>query len=184
MSYSSSDRVVDELLVLSILTGEQRAVDRLGARWHVRMLKVARHITGNEDLAAEAAQEAWIGICRGWPRLSDPTRFPAWAFGILRRKCIDGIRGKARAGRIFEPVESGIDIATPDQGEDRVAIQEAFAALSPDHRTAAALYFLEGLTLAEVAAATGVPTGTAQSRIFHARRRLKTLLSEEGKEDV
>ena len=36
---------------------------------------------------------------------------------------------------------------------------------------------LAGLTLAEVAAAVGVPVGTAKSRIFHARRRLKAALS-------
>ena len=38
------------------------------------------------------------------------------------------------------------------------------------------LYFSEGLTLAEPAAATGVPVGTAKSRIFHARQHLKDLL--------
>ncbi|MFN4297198.1 MAG: RNA polymerase sigma factor [Brevundimonas sp.] len=53
----------------------------------------------------------------------------------------------------------------------------ALAGLDHAHRTAAVLHFCEGLTLAEVAAAVGVPVGTAKSRIFHARRRLKAALT-------
>jgi DNA-directed RNA polymerase specialized sigma24 family protein len=62
-------------------------------------------------------------------------------------------------------------------GEDRVAIDQAMARLSIEHRAAALLHFGEGLTLAEVAAATGVPLGTAKSRIFHARRLLAAALN-------
>ncbi len=180
MPYSESDRVIDELLVVHVLSGDQKAVDRLGARWHARLLSVARHITGDEEMAKEAAQEAWVGICRGWTRLSEPARFSPWALGILRKKCIDGVRAKARTRLRSQPL-GGVDAAAPAQGSDRAALGEAFAALSPEHRAAASLFFLEGLTVREIAAATGLPFGTVQSRIFHARRRLKAHLS--GDED-
>jgi DNA-directed RNA polymerase specialized sigma24 family protein len=51
------------------------------------------------------------------------------------------------------------------------------AALPGDQRLAAQLFFVEGLTLAEVAEVQQVPEGTAKSRLFHARRRLKAALS-------
>ena len=51
------------------------------------------------------------------------------------------------------------------------------AALPAEHRFAAHLFFIEGLTLAEIADAQGVPLGTAKSRLFHARRQLKAALS-------
>jgi RNA polymerase sigma-70 factor (ECF subfamily) len=66
--------------------------------------------------------------------------------------------------------------ASPARSEMRYALDQAFERLSPDHRIAAILYFSEGLTLSEVAAATGVPVGTAKSRIFHARKHLKSTL--------
>ncbi len=60
--YSARDRVIDELLILSVLAGEQQAIDRLGRRWNTRLLRVAMHITGDRELAEIATQEAWVGI--------------------------------------------------------------------------------------------------------------------------
>ena len=177
--YSARDRVIDELLILSVFAGEQRAVDRLGQRWSERLMRVATHMTGERELAEIAAQEAWVGICRNWRKLKDPAKFSAWAFGILRRKCFDAVRNKARRrqrdGRMVgEPATS-----QPARGELQVELSQAFDVLSPDHRTAAILYFAEELTLAEIAAALDRPLGTIQSRIHHARRKLKAALSGE-----
>ena len=46
-------------------------------------------------------------------------------------------------------------------------------------RFAAHLFFVEGLTLAEIAEVQSIPEGTAKSRLFHARRKLKAALTEE-----
>ena len=43
---------------------------------------------------------------------------------------------------------------------------------------AAHLYFVEGLKLCEIAEVQDVPTGTAKTRLFHARRKLKAALGE------
>lgn len=177
--YSASDRVMDQLLVLHVLSGDQRAVDRLGVRWQGRLLRVARHITGDEELAELAAQEAWIGICRNWRRLSDPDKFSPWAFGILRRKCFDAARRATRRAARTSRMESAPEMSVPARGEAQLELSQAFDALSPDHRTVAILYFGEELTLAEIAAVLDRPLGTVQSRIFHARRHLKAALSGE-----
>jgi len=178
--YSAQDRVMDQILVLRVLSGDQRAVDRLGQRWHVRLMRVAVHLTGDLELAEIAAQEAWIGICRNWQRLKDPARFSPWAFGILRRKCFDVVRKKARrAGRVATGQTSPVNVSQAARGELQVELSQAFDVLSPDHRTAAILYFGEELTLAEIAAVLDRPLGTIQSRIFHARRKLQAALSGE-----
>lgn len=178
--YRPEDRVIDELLVLHVLSGDQRALDRLALRWQPRLLRVAYHMTGNMELAETAAQDAWIGMCRSWLSLRDTNKFSPWAFGILRRKCLDAIRSKAR--RIARAVDMADRTEPPSDfaiGETRAAIKQAFGALSPDHREAALLYFVEELTLAEIAALIRVPVGTIKSRIFHARRQLKARLEGE-----
>ena len=180
--YSQKDRVIDELLVLHILGGDQRAVDRLGRRWQPRLLRVAQYLTGDLELAETAAQETWIGICRGWFRLREASQFSPWAFGILRRKCQEAIRRKVRLKAQGDKLMA--DFPKESLGlanEDRLAVSQAFAALSEDHREAARLFFLEGLTLAEIAALLNIPMGTAKSRIFHARRKLKAHLKGENK---
>lgn len=176
MALSETDRIYDELLVTLVRSGDARAAERLAARWQPRLMRAARRMLGDGEEARDAVQEAWGGICRGWLRLSDPAMFPAWAYGILTRKCADRIRKLSGDRRRFGPAEDAIEPAEPAAAPLRHAILEALGALSPEHRIAAILYFSEGLTLAETAAATGVPVGTAKSRIFHARQQLKSLL--------
>lgn len=176
MAQGDTDRIYDEYLVTLVRAGDTRAAERLAARWYPRLLRTARRMLRNADQAQDAVQEAWAAICRGWPRLSDPVKFPAWAFGILHRKCVDRIRREQTHRARHGALNTAQEPASPARSEMRYALGQAFERLSADHRIAAILYFSEGLTLSEVAVATGVPVGTAKSRIFHARKHLKSTL--------
>lgn len=178
MSTRDTDRVYDELLVTLIRSGNAEAGERLAKRLQPRLLRTARRLLNDSEQAKDAVQEAWVGICRGWLSLDDPAKFPAWAFSILHRKCADRIR-LAQRHRANEsetiadvPVSSGIETA--------LSLSQALMRLSPEMRAAAVLFFSEGLTLAEIAIATDVPVGTAKSRIFHARQKLKALLEGDN----
>jgi RNA polymerase sigma-70 factor (ECF subfamily) len=70
------ERASDELLLICARSGNARAA-RLSARWHPRLLNTARGMLRNDEQARDAVQNAWIGTCRGWLRLSDPAQFPA-----------------------------------------------------------------------------------------------------------
>jgi DNA-directed RNA polymerase specialized sigma24 family protein len=137
MALSETDRVYDALLVTLVRAGDARAAERLAVRWQPRLLRAARRMLGDGEEAREAVQEAWGGICRGWLRLSDPEMFPAWAYGILSRKCADRIRGQsARRARFVsaeaapEPSEAARGAAAPrDSGRARPAERRA-----PDRR--------------------------------------------------
>ncbi len=181
MAGRETDRVYDELLVTLARAGDGRAGERLFVRWHPRLLRTARRIVRDEELARDATQDAWLGMCKGWRKLSDPGKFPAWAFRILHRACADRI-GQAIAQRTrTAPLdEAGLDSPAPAaRPDDRLDVETALAQLSDDHRIAAALYFGEGLSVAEIAAVTDAPAGTVKSRLFHARKQLKQILEGE-----
>ncbi len=169
-------QVFDELLVALVMAGDRKAANRLAVRWQPRLMRTARRYLGDDRMAQGAVQDAWISILRDVVRLRDPARFAPWAFGILRRRCTDALRRriKDRNRLAQESAEPAQPAAAPD---DQIAITQAFAALPPDQRLAAQLFFVEGLSLAEIAEATGVPAGTVKSRLFHARRKLKAALS-------
>ena len=178
--HDAAGAAYDELLVTLAIAGERKAVERLARRWHPRLLRTARRLVGAE-MAPGAVQECWVSILRGIGGLRDPSRFPPWAFGILRRRCADAIR-RQRAARSRDGGELSED--EPDRGslpEEAWAIARAMAGLPGDQRLAAQLFFVEGLTLAEIAEVQQVPEGTAKSRLFHARRRLKAALSGDDK---
>lgn len=174
--YSETERIYDELLLTRVQAGDRRAGERLAARWYPRLMRTARRLLRDEEQARVAVQDAWTGICRGWRSLNNPSRFPAWAYTILHRKCADRIRQNQRR-RNWTGEGASEQVVAP-AGEARLNIAQAFDGLSGDHRMAATLYFSEGLTVREIAAVTGVPSGTAKSRIFHARRQLKQALGE------
>ena len=179
MAGQKAERVYDELLVTLARSGDRKAANRLAARWYPRLMRTALRLVQDRSDAEEAVQEAWAGICRGWPRLSDPAMFPGWAFGILRRKCVDRIRKAQIQRNRTVPLEAAPEPSQPARGELQVEIDQALATLSDDHRLAAVLYFGEGLSLHEISAVTGVPLGTAKSRIFNARQHLKSCLKGE-----
>ncbi|MDJ0641233.1 MAG: RNA polymerase sigma factor [Erythrobacter sp.] len=170
----------DELLVLLSQQGDRRALERLHARWNGRLARAALRYTGDPELARDLVQECWIGIWKGIKRLRDPARFRSYAFAVLHRRGADHVRGAIRDRSTRAPftVEEMPEQAVPARQAERIALQQAFAALSPDQRLAAHLHFVEGLTLREIASVQDIAEGTAKSRLFHARRKLKEALGE------
>lgn len=170
----ASGELFDELLVVMAQQGDRQALARLFRRWDGRLHRAARRYCGSDDAARDLAQECWLAICKGIGRLQDPARFRSYAFAVLHRRGADHLRRTYREdGRLDHAVT---DRSAPMQGE-RVAINQAFAALPPDQRLAAHLHFVEGLTLREIAEVLSIPEGTAKTRLFHARRKLKAALS-------
>jgi RNA polymerase sigma factor (sigma-70 family) len=166
----------DELLVVLTMAGDRDAANRLARRWHPRLLRTARRLVG-PGMAPGAVQDCWVSILRGIDRLMDPGRFAPWAFGILRRRCADAIRRQSTARSRDGGDLSGTEPDATALPGEALTIARAMADLPPDQRLAAQLFFVEGLTLAEIAEVQQVPEGTAKSRLFHARRRLKAALS-------
>lgn len=179
----NSDMLFDELLVTLAQGGDRRAAERLFRRWNPRLVRAARRYAGDAGLAEQLAQECWLGIWRGLPRLRDPASFPAWAFGIMRRRGAGSVM-QAIARREENSLEEVVKKPHPPAQEDRAALNQAFASLPPDQRLAAHLHFVEGFTLRDIAQVQDVPEGTAKTRLFHARRKLKAALtaSSEGED--
>ena len=168
--------VFDELLVMRVQSGDRQASERLYVRWNTRLLRAARRFTGSDDAAQDLAQECWLAIWKGLGRLRDPAKFRSYAFAILHRRGADHVRGLVREREVATDNDNLADNHPPAQS-DSAAIAQAFAGLPPDQRLAAHLHFVEGLTLSEIAEVQSIPEGTAKSRLFHARRKLKSALN-------
>lgn len=180
----NSGAIFDELLVMLVAQGDGRAMERLHARWNPRLARAALRYTGDAEIARDLVQECWIGIWKGITRLRDPARFRSYAFGVLHRKGADFLRDaiRERARDSGHALDDHCEPPAASQQGDSIALQQAFSALPPDQRFAAHLYFVEGMTLREIAEAAGIAEGTAKSRLFHARRKLKVALGESQPE--
>lgn len=180
-------RVLDEYLAASARAGDRAALTRLAARWSPKLVRHAFRLTGDIEMAREASQDGWADIVSGLPRLTDAALFPAWAFRIVSRRCADAIRRaqsrrKIAAGLALEPQSQNTAHEAIEASADAAPLRRAMAALPPEQRAAIALFYLEDLSVAEIAAALSTPVGTVKTRLMHARRKLREAL-EGGKED-
>ena len=180
MTVRTKEQLLDEYLVASARVGDRKAIELLARRWQAKLVAHAWRLTGDVDLAREAAQDGWVEILRGVGRLRDERAFPAWAYQIVSRRCARRIGNLQRdralaAAAATEPVE----VPTPAEQSDAPAmtrLRTALAGLPPEQRAAVALFHLEDLSVAETAVALNVPAGTVKTRLMHARRKLRAVL--------
>lgn len=178
-------RVFEEYLVVSAQAGDRKAFDQLAALWQPALMRHAWRLTGDQDMAADTLQDAWLDIVRGLPRLKDAAAFPAWAYRIVTRKCASSIRKIQRVRRTKQavaqqpdPVDRAAERA--EQSADLAAVSEVIATLPPDQRSAIALFHGRELSVAEIAIALDVPVGTVKTRLMHARRKIRAALEPEA----
>lgn len=175
----------DELLALRCQLGEPTAFDDLVGRWHQPLWRYVRRLTGDDEVAAETVQDVWLRVLRAIARLRDPARLRAWLFGIARRAVMDHLRERYAAPELVPTDAAGADLADLTSGDDAAAAAEAELAedmalvqrelsrLPVLEREALTLFYLDELSLAEIAGVLAVPVGTVKSRLFRARRALR-----------
>lgn len=139
------------------------------------LFRISWSILGNSEDCADAIQEA---LMRAWNKrdtLRSRSSFRPWLAGIVSHTCSDMLRKRSREKLV--PLEDA-DLADKPAPEP-LPMQEAIDTLSPDHRAAVMLHYLEGYSVRETARLLGIPVGTAKTRLMHARQRLQTFLKDE-----
>lgn len=171
-------------MIAAARSGSRAAFEVLARHWHARLVAHGFRLLQDRDLAAEAAQAAWLDIARGLRGLRDEQAFPAWAYRIVTRRCANLIRQRqGQRDLLAEMMAEPMLEATTEpyvQGQDGQALQRAIALLPPAQRAALALHYFEELSIAEVAVALAIPAGTVKTRLMHGRNQLRQLLEGVG----
>ena len=140
----------------------------------------------SEELTQEVMLTVWAKADR-----YDPQRAPlsAWVFTIARNKYVDAYRKRQRPepdpqDPSFRSTQA-VAIPSPEREVDvdrrQRVLSDALSQLPAEQReTLQALYF-DGLTMAELADARGVPLGTVKSRARRALQAMRKGLNEEVK---
>ena len=176
-----AERVLDDYFVIAGQAGDQRALAALFRRWNKKLIAHGWRLTGDADMAREAAQEAWIDIVRGIATLQDARAFSAWAYRIVTRRCAKQIQAVRARRKFTADAANEPPSQATDEGLDADAanLRTAISGLAPDHRATVALFYFEEMSVAEVAVALDVPAGTVKTRLMHARNKLREILKGE-----
>jgi RNA polymerase sigma-70 factor (ECF subfamily) len=176
------DPRIDALLAVRCQLGERAAFDELIRRWAEPLRRYALRVVGETGAADELAQEIWLGVLQGMRRLQDPLRFRSWLFGIAHRRLMDHLRGRYAAPDGAVEVAEEIDAGLPDPDRDLEAreLERGLQRLPAFEREVLSLFYLEELSLAEVAQVLAIPVGTVKSRLFRARKLLRLEITGEN----
>ncbi len=165
----------DEELLAGLAAGRLEALDALYERYASMAYGIARRITGDDTLAEDVVQDAFLGAWRSADRyVAGRGSVKTWLLAIVHHRAIDVVRRRRPVSELPEEQEGA---RTPDKlivpdlwGEvagrlDAEAVRTALATLPEQQRQAVELAYFGGLSQTEIADRTGVPLGTVKSRV-------------------
>ena len=171
-----------DALLARIAMGDHEAMRELYLECRPRLWRYLAHQDG-VDVATldDLLQEIFVAIWRSAPSYRPKGSALAWIYAIARHHASHSRRDTARHVAHTSRVEAdGVSfgaehepLAPFENGVlTRLALDDALARLSPQHREVLRLAFQHGFSAPEVAQILDVPLGTVKSRISYARRAL------------
>jgi RNA polymerase sigma-70 factor (ECF subfamily) len=189
----STSADVDPELLRRAQTGDESAFGTVMRTHYEQVFRLVYAIVRHEHDARDVCQEVWLAIWKQLPGFRGDAKFTTWLHPIAVRRAIDHLRKRRRWYDRFLPFSTDDDtvesapepVATTDarqdteQAERLALLRRAIDALPPKLRAVLAMREVQGLSYDEIARATGIPTGTVMSRLYHARRVLAQKLKDQ-----
>lgn len=190
---TADDPRTDEGLMLAYRDGDAGAFEALYGRYRSRLFRHLSHQCGDAKLAEELFQDIWLRVVNARTDYEPLAKFSTWLFRITHHRLIDHYRRHARdkvllwegsADNDDNPIEqypAPADLTPPLQLERlqlKARIGAALAELPEPQREAFLMAEEGGMTLEEIASATGTGRETAKSRLRYAMTKLRHTLKD------
>jgi len=165
-----------------------RAFERLAIEHRDRLYRRALHLTRNVADAEDLVQDTYLRAYKHFDTFRTGTNFKAWMFQILKNTFLNQYRQRKSRGVTVDigSVESQLEVRRDedviDAGLDMSgrAMKAALKSLQYESRMVLLLVYLAQFTYREIAETLGCPVGTVMSRLFRARRQLRSDLTLVG----
>lgn len=167
--------VEDAELANRLANRDPSAMAEASNRFYGPLFRYLWHCCDVREDAEDLASQALIKVASEAHRYRGDGPLRAWVFKVAHRELLMHRRRKL-VSALFERRSSAPDEMAPPSDELIVA-RQALARLPEDQRAAFLLVAVEGFSVEEASESLGIPSGTVKSRCFHARRKLRELLS-------
>jgi RNA polymerase sigma-70 factor (ECF subfamily) len=167
-----------ELLVTQFRRGKGEAFEGLVRLWERPLFYYLRRLAPTEADAWDVMQETWLRVFRAMGKIREGRAFPAFLFTTARNAAVSRLRirgEEAREGVGESVVEEEDAVGVFDDAEE---VHRGLDRLPVLQREALTLFFLEDLSLEEMAGVLGVPVGTVKSRVHYAKSALRKIILE------
>ena len=165
----------DEDLVRRYLSGDRAAFAGLVERHERRVYNLALRMTGREEDARDATQDAFLTVLRKLSSFRGEAAFTTWLHRVTVNTCYDLLRKRQRSP-LLERGDEDLPALEPPPAPDpadasslSLDVRQALMQVPEDFRAVMILHDVHALRQEEVAAILGVPVGTVKSRLHRGR---------------
>lgn len=154
---------------------------QLYERHSSRVYTVLRRLAGDDDLAADLAQDAWTSAFQKIGAFRGDAAFGTWVHRIAINTALTRLRQSSRRRDLEQGFDGSTTLGNPDRWPassvaDRLTVQRALDEMPDGYRSVLWLHDVEGYTHEEIGAQLGIAVGTSKSQLSKARSRLRALI--------
>lgn len=168
-------------LIKRVATGDLDAFETLYRRYFPKLARFLDRVARQPHLIEEIANDTMLVVWQKAHTFNASCKLSTWIFAIGYRAALKAIR------LLDQPVECDFEACPDESGHEpehevrrhelQALLLRALDSLSLEQRTVVRLTYFHDLGYAEIADIMECPVNTVKTRMFHARRRLETLLS-------
>jgi RNA polymerase sigma-70 factor, ECF subfamily len=170
--------------------GDRAAVDELVRRTYSGAYTLAFRLTGNEDDARDAVQDAYLRAYRGLRQFRGDAQFTTWLYRITANCSATLLAQRARTRTETLPDDAPVVDLRPDHDpetrmsdeDERARVARALARLPWRLRQVIVLRDIYDMAHGSIASELGISEAAAKVRVHRARRRLRDLLAPDQAE--
>ena len=195
MKFADLQNLPDAELVKLTLGGERAAFNAIMKRYNQRLLRVARAVVRDNNEAEDVLQEAYMRAFKSLSKFRGEASLATWLTRITLNEALGSLRRGRSAGQtttldsiadhgedrmiLFPIVRAAGDPETSSARADvRRILERAIDELPEAFRIVFVLREIEGLSVDETAGYLGIRPETVKTRLYRARRLLRTALGD------
>jgi len=172
----------DLSLLRSIANGDRNALGTLFARHKERVFRFALAIAKDRSLADDVVSDVFLDVARHASSFEGRSQVSTWLLAITRNKALSSLRRNARNRSNEELTESIVDTAQDPEAalqakQTGKILADCILQLPAIHREMIDLVYYHRKSIKEIAEILDIPESTVKSRMFHARKRLGSLVT-------
>lgn len=182
----------DEELLRRYTAGAREALEDLFRRYRQAAYRVAHRLLGNEADALDAVQDGFVKALTHLHSFQGRSSFKTWLLRVVSNAALDMGRQRGRREALSLDAAEAADLNSDrlltadgstrglEQADLRGVLDQALDTLSEAQRQTFVLFADAELSYREVADTLGISIGTVMSRLFYARQKLRTYLTERA----
>lgn len=145
-------------------------------------------ITQSKEDAEEIAQDTFVKAFQGIHKFKGEAKFSTWLYQIAYFSAIGHLRKQKNKTHVELPFdlqsEASDALLTIHQNEQEHIIEEAMSYLKPDERAVISLFYLESMSVKDVAKITKFTTANVKVKVHRVKKKLRQILEQILKHEV